>query len=361
MGVDGSQVVCSHTRDASGHVVGHGQCDRCDAIAVVVGLDLDQCSISGCDQVLHFGYGVSTAGRLRQYLRVDGSQVVCCDASDASGHVVGHGERCGRGSVAVVVGLDLDQSGVGCSDQRLHFGHSVSATGCLGQHLGVDSGQVACGNAGDASIGVVGHGQRCGCGAVAVVVGLDLDQCGVGCSDQSLHLGHGIGAAGCLGKDLRVDGSQVICADTSDASGHEVGHGERYGCAAIAVVIGLYLGQSGVGSRHQVLHFGHAVSTAGRLRQHLSVDCGQVVCGDAFDAGDHVVGHGQCEGCDAVAVVVGLDLGQGIGQRCDLRLDFGDSVRTARDQRQNFGVDRSQVVCGDASDAGVSIVGHGEG
>ena len=175
-----------------------------------------------------------------------------------------------------------------------------------------------------------------------------------------MHFGHAVGTACVLLEHLGVDSGQVVCADSRDARGFIVGHGQCDRCDAVAVVVGLDLDKGGIGRSHQGLHFGHGVGTAHALLEHLGVDGGQVVGCHTGDASDDVVGGRQCGGRTAVAVVVGLDLGQsrdlcgrtGIGQN----LNFADLIGVCFARCVDLRVDCSQVVCRDARDPGVFVV-----
>ena len=314
LGVDVSQVLGSDAGDASVFVV----IDRgrsvvaCVVGDLVQGGSLHKGALVG--QGLDFCSRVGTAGGSSQHLRVDGAQVVGGDAGDACGLVVGHGQCGWGGAVAVVVRLDFGQGGIGCSHQGLRFGHAVGTARGLLEHLGVDSGQVVGGDAGDTRGLVVGHGQGSWVCAVAVVIGLDLGQRCVGRCDPGLDFCSSVGTAGGSGQHLRVDCGQVVGGDAGDTRGLVVGHGQGGWVCAIAVVVGLDLGQRCVGRCDPGLDFCSSVGTTGGSSQHLRVDGSQVVCGDAFDAGGHVVGHGERCGRGAIAVVVGLNFGQGVGR-----------------------------------------------
>ena len=159
-----------------------------------------------------------------------------------------------------------------------------------------------------------------------------------------MHFGHGVGTARGLLEHLGVDGGQVVGGDTGDARGFVVGHGQGDRVGAVAVVVGLDLGQRCVDRCGQSLYFGHGVSTALGLFEHLGVDGGQVVGGDTGDARGFIVGHDEGGGRGAVALVVGLDFGQGCVDRCGQGLHFGHGVGTARVLFEHLGIDGSQVV-----------------
>ena len=176
MRVDSGQVFRGNTGNTSIGVVRYGERCRRSAVTVVVSLYLGQGGVGRGDQGLHFRHSVCTACGLGQHLGIHSSQVICADASDASGHVVRYGERCRCSTVAVVVSLYLGQGRVGRGDQGLHFRHSVCTAWYLGQHLRVDGGQVVRCDTAHASGHVVGHGERCRRSAVTVVVSLYLAQ-----------------------------------------------------------------------------------------------------------------------------------------------------------------------------------------
>ncbi len=356
MGVHRFQVACGHAGDAGCCVVaGVQRCWR-HAVTVVVVLDLGERCVRCCHQELHFGRCVCAASLLGQHLGVHGRHVVGRDAGDASCCVVGWCQGSGCGAVAVVVRLDLGQGRVGQGHQGLHFGCGVCAACGLGQHLRVDGCQVFCGDAGDACCHVVGHGQCGRCGAVAVVVRLDLGECFSCGRDLGLDLGHGVGFARSECQDLGVDGRHVGGGHTGDAGCFVVGRGQGRWRGAVAVVVFLDLLNRRVGRCHQSLHFGGGVRSACGLGQHLCVDSRQVVRGDASHACSHVVGHGQCSRCGAVAVVVGLDLGQGRVGRFHQGLHCWLVVRAAWRLRQHLRVDCRQVFWSDAGDAGLLVL-----
>ena len=196
----------------------------------------------------------------------------------------------------------------------MNFRCGVCATCGLGQHLGIDCGQVICRHAGDASVGVVGQAQRCRRDAISVAVSLYLLNGRIGCGDQSLNFRCGVCATCDLGQHLGVYSSQVICRHAGNASCHVVcyGQGRRYGVVAV-VVVGLYLGQGGVRCSHQKLYFGRSVCATCGLGQHLRVYSSHVLCRHASDARVGVVNWGECGRYGDVAVVVGLYFAQRYG------------------------------------------------
>ena len=361
LGVDRSEVVGGHACDACVCIVLCGECGRGDAITVVVGLDLDQRVVHTGDEVLHLRGGVGVACASAQHFGVDSSEVACVHAGDACGLVVRH-RQCGRcGAVAVVVRINLGEGCIGSRDERVHFGQGVGTTAGLREHLSVDGRQVVSRHARDACVCIVLQGERGWCHAIAVVVGLDLHQRIVDAVDQGLHIRRGVGRPWVLRQDLGVDGRQVACVHTGNASGLVVSHRQRSRRGAIAVVVGLDLGQSVVGCGDQGLHFGRGVSTAGGSGQYGGVDSSQVVGGDAGHACGGIVLQRECGGRDAVAVVVSLDLGQSVVGGGDQGLYFADRVCATAGCGQHFGVDGGQVVGGDAGHACIQVVLQGGG
>ena len=243
LGVDGGQVVCGHSGDASGFIVDHCQSGWACSGALVVGLDFVQRCIGGGDQGLHFGSVVGSALGLFEHLGVDGGQVVCGHTRDASGLVVVHRQSGWACSVALVVGFDLVQ-GSASVGQGLYFAVLVGVGFFRCFHPRVDRSQVVCAHPGDAGFFVViDRWGRVGA-AVVSVAGNPLQRrrlftCPNQCDDIGLQIGDRLLGGGRLRPfhDLRLLGlGQGCCGGRCATSGQGDAFGNlgKHGCSVLA-------------------------------------------------------------------------------------------------------------------------------